>query len=133
MKAMPLSARPHCDLSLHHPSSRTSGHQGFLSVITKQVYFTSLKKFVFAGVFKKTTRASSFPDTERFSDVCIPLCFFTHLFCLNLSRYRFYRLFWWYQPSSVLAPSLLFSYSLSFLLFISSVFHSAGDKRFRSR
>lgn len=32
-----------------------------------------------------------------------------------------------------LIPSLLFSHSLSFLLFISSPFHSAADKRFHSR
>lgn len=61
-------------------SSRTSAHPSFLSVTTKQVYFTCLKKCVF--VFKKTTtRASSFPNTERFSDVYM----FCYTFVLSQS------------------------------------------------
>lgn len=117
----PSSLRPHEHQGIQAQSN-------FLSLTTKQAVLWNIPWRNAELQVSFVNKALRFLRRLRL----VQYVFVTHLFCLKLPL-PLLSLLGTGCISPRLIRSLLFSHSLSFLLFISSPFHSAADKRFHSR
>lgn len=110
-----------------HQSIQAQSNLKQQSKLTPVLWKRTFKKCIFAGVFWK--QAPQIFQTFTFPSCSVGFCY-TFVWSQTAATAFISALHWLYQPR--LIRPLLFSHSLSFLLFIFSPFHSAGDKRFHS-